>query len=71
MAWHLCSTKDRPNVHADGLNRTEEHNIYQNSISTTSIFDIDIPEFGNFERRMEFVANLKTNKMVSKKKCSF
>lgn len=64
MAWHLCSTKNRP-IDADSLNRTEETNNIQKNIAATSVFDIDIPEFGYFERQMEFIANLGTSKLVS------
>lgn len=50
MHWRLCSIKQRTgreqNISRDQSNFVEE--------TTTSVFHIDIPQFGYFEKQMEF-----------------
>lgn len=68
MQWTLCSMKEgngkESHKQLESQNITDETSFYGKGVASHASFDIDIPSFGDFERQMEFQANLQTSEMV-------
>lgn len=68
MQWTLCSMKEgngkESHKQLESQNITDEAPFYVKGIASHASFDIDIPAFGDFERQMEFQANLQPSEMV-------
>lgn len=53
------------NVHTDNQNTTDETNmLFTKNLSSHAAFEIEVPSFGDFERQMEFRANLAKSDVV-------
>lgn len=65
LFWRLCSTKQRTgkdhHVEIDNYNLTED--TFLKSVATT-IFEINVPQNGYFERQMEFKTSTTSNDVV-------
>lgn len=70
LQWTLCSVKEgtgkESHVHLDSHNITDETMFYPKGIASHASFEVDIPTFGDFERQIEFQANLQSSDLVSR-----
>lgn len=68
LQWTLCSVKEGTgkgsHVHLDSHNITDETTFYPKRIASDASFEVDIPS-GDFERQIEFQANLQSSDLVS------
>lgn len=69
LHWTLCSVKEgtgkESHNHLDSHNITNETTFYKKGIAFHASFEINIPTLGDFERQMEFQANLQSSDSVN------
>ncbi|XP_055316993.1 uncharacterized protein LOC129576268 isoform X2 [Sitodiplosis mosellana] len=68
LEWTLCSVKEDTgkgsHIHLDSHNITDETMFYQKRTASHASFEVNIPSFGDFERQIEFQANLQPSDLI-------